>query len=177
MDGILAGHISSSKRARTISPATSTSSTQAASCKPEEWKLLSIEKVYDCRYAVPFPPSPPKPHLVLRFGDFRLLCTCRRSCKPESFIDEVDAENGIGLEEEERIMSTEYLVLGHFERREGDKKGRNALLWLSLDDMQESQVTDAAVDAALDKWEEESAHIRKEARKEARTRAHARARA
>ena len=65
-------------------------------------------------------------------------------------------------------MSTEYLVLGHFERKEGDKKGRDALLWLTLDELQESPVTDAAVDAALDKWEEESARIRKEARIRAR---------
>jgi hypothetical protein len=88
-----------------------------------------------------------------------------RCCKPDE-LDEVDAENG--LEDEEMISSIGYLVLGHFERRDGDKKGRDAMLWLALTDFEESRVADAAVDAKLDEWERESARRRKEARRRAR---------
>jgi hypothetical protein len=45
-EGILAGSINS-KRGRPVSPAGSSSSQGS---KPDRWKLLSIEKIYDCRY-------------------------------------------------------------------------------------------------------------------------------
>ena len=81
-------------------------------------------------------------------------------------MDETDQENG--LEEGEMVESTEYLVLGHFERKENDKKGRDAMVWLSPSKLQESPVTEAVVDAKLDDFERLSARVRKEARKHAR---------
>jgi hypothetical protein len=60
-------------------------------------------------------------------------------------MDETDQENG--LEEGEMVESTEYLVLGHFERKDNDKKGRDAMVWLSPSELQESPVNEAVVDA------------------------------
>jgi hypothetical protein len=44
-----------------------------------------------------------------------------RCCKLDGK-DAVDVENGLVTEEEMR-ENVEYLVLGHFERKEGDSKG------------------------------------------------------
>ena len=89
-----------------------------------------------------------------------------RCCTPDDLLDEVAAENG--FDDEEMIAGVEYLILGHFERREGDKKGRDTMLWLSPADLQASPITEEAVDAKLDEWERESARRRKEARRLAR---------
>ena len=55
-----------------------------------------------------------------------------------------------------------FVVLGHFERKQGDTKGTHTMLWLALDN---SAVSNEEVDAKLDAWEEQSARIRKEARR------------
>ena len=89
-----------------------------------------------------------------------------RCCTPDDLSDEVTAENG--FEDEQMIESVEYLVLGHFERRAGDRKGRDTMLWLSPADLQASPITEEAVDEKLDEWERESARRRAEARKRAR---------
>ena len=89
-----------------------------------------------------------------------------RCCTPDDLLDEVAAENG--FDDEEMTAGVEYLVLGHFERRAGDKKGRDAMLWLSPADLQGSPITEEAVDEKLDEWERESARRRKEARRRVR---------
>ena len=45
--------------------------------------------------------------------------------------DAVDVENG-RITEEEMRTNVEYLLLGHFKRKEGDAKGMHAMLWLAL---------------------------------------------
>ena len=50
-----------------------------------------------------------------------------RCCKLDGK-DAVDKENGLVTEEEMR-ENVEYLVLGHFERKEGDSKGTHTMLW------------------------------------------------
>ena len=58
-EGILAKHIKS-KRARPVSPATSTAT---QSSLPDGWKLLSIETVVDCRHGPSAEPARvPAPH-------------------------------------------------------------------------------------------------------------------
>ena len=93
------------------------------------------------------------------------LCAGRRHYKLEE-MDETDQENG--LEEEEMILSTEYLVLGHFERKSGDKKGRDAMVWLPLSVLEDSPVTDTAIDEKLDEFELLSVRLRNEVRQRAR---------
>ena len=93
------------------------------------------------------------------------LCAGRRHCKLEE-MDETDQENG--LEEDEMIESTEYLVLGHFERKANDKKGRDAMVWLSVPELEASPVAEAVVDAKLDEFELLSARVCEAARKKAR---------
>ena len=75
--------------------------------------------------------------------------------------DAVDVENG-RITEEEMRTNVEYMVLGHFERKEGDTKGTHTMLWLALDN---SAVSNEEVDAKLDAWEVQGARIRKEARR------------
>ena len=60
-------------------------------------------------------------------------------------------------------------MLGKFERKESDAIGRIAMLWLSVTDLADSGLEDAAVDAALVAWETESARLRVEAMRAART--------
>ena len=59
-------------------------------------------------------------------------------------------------------------MLGKFERKETDAIGRVAMLWLSVADLADSGLDDAAVDAALVAWETESARLRVEAMRAAR---------
>jgi hypothetical protein len=70
---------------------------------------------------------------------------------------------GGGDARERRVL--EYLVLGHFERKEGDSKGTHTMLWLALVDFDNSAVSNEVVDAKLDGWELQGALIRKEARR------------
>ena len=86
-----------------------------------------------------------------------------RCCKLDGK-DAVDVENGLITEEEMR-SNVEYLVLGHFERKEGDTKGTHTMLWLALADFDDSAVSNEVVDAKLDGWELQGAQIRKEARR------------
>ena len=60
-----------------------------------------------------------------------------RCCKLDGK-DAVDKENGLVTEEEMR-ENVEYLVLGHFERKEGDSKGTHTMLWLALVDFDNSR--------------------------------------
>ena len=64
-------------------------------------------------------------------------------------------ENGC-ITEEDMCANVEYLMLGHFKRKEGDTKGTHTMLWLALADFDNS---------AVDAWEEQGARIRKEARR------------
>ena len=47
--------------------------------------------------------------------------------------DAVDMENGC-ITEQEMCANVEYLVLGHFERKQGDTKGTHTMLWLAIAD-------------------------------------------
>ena len=73
-------------------------------------------------------------------------------------------ENG-RITEEEMRTNVEYMVLGHFERKEGDTKGTHTMLWLALADFDNSAVSNEEVEAKLDAWEVQGARIRKEARR------------
>ena len=90
-----------------------------------------------------------------------------RLCDPnDPQFDDTDRENGLaGVDFTETF---EYLVLGKFERKETDAIGRVAMLWLSVADLADSGLDDAAVDAALVAWETESARLRVEAMRAAR---------
>ena len=68
------------------------------------------------------------------------------------------------ITEEDMCANVDYLLLGHFKRKEGDTKGTHTMLWLALADFDNSAVSNEEVDAKLDAWEEQSARIRKEAR-------------
>ena len=121
---------------------------------PDDWKLLAIERIFDCRCATPaaLPARAPTMHSRVRMPH------------PGADLDgkdAVDMENGRITEEEVRT-NVEYMVLGHFERKEGDTKGTHTMLWLALDN---SALSNEEVDAKLDAWEEQSARIRKEARR------------
>ena len=76
-------------------------------------------------------------------------------------------ENGC-ITEEEMCANVEYLVLGHFKRKEGDTatpKARTPCCgWRSLTSTN-SAVSNEVVDAKLDAWEVQGARIRKEARR------------
>ena len=37
------------------------------------------------------------------------------------------------ITEEDMCANVDYLVLGHFKRKEGDTKGTHTMLWLALD--------------------------------------------
>ena len=72
-----------------------------------------------------------------------------RCCKLDGK-DAVDKENGLVTEEEMR-ENVEYLVLGHFERKEGDSKGTHTMLWLALVDFDNSAVSNE-VDWSTQSW-------------------------
>ena len=121
---------------------------------PDDWKLLAIERIVDCRCATPaaLPARAPTMHSRVRMPH------------PGADLDgkdAVDMENGRNTEEEMRT-NVEYLVLGRFKRKEGDAKGTHIMLCLALADFDNSAVSKVEVDAKLDAWE---ARIRKEARR------------
>ena len=80
--------------------------------------------------------------------------------------DDSDRENGFPDVDFEQTL--EYLALCKFERKESDALGRVTMLWLSVTDLAESDLEDEKVDAALDAWEAENAHLRTEAMRAAR---------
>ena len=91
----------------------------------------------------------------------------RRLCDPsDAKLDDTDQENG--LPDVDFAETLEYLVLGKFERKENDSIGRVTMLWLSMADLVDSGLEDAAVDEALAAWEAESARVRTEAMRAAR---------
>ena len=106
-EGIAAGHIKS-KRQRVQSEAASSSVTSM----PDDWKLLAIERIFDCRCATPAAP-PARAHNALT------SCAAwpHRCCNLDGK-DAVDMENGC-ITEQEMCANVEYLVLGHFERKQG----------------------------------------------------------
>jgi hypothetical protein len=105
-EGIAAGHIKS-KRQRVQSEAASSSVTSM----PDDWKLLAIERILDSRCATTPPLLPPVPNT------HALSARGPRCCKLDGKEHAVDKENGLVTEEEMR-ENVEYLVLGHFERKE-----------------------------------------------------------
>ena len=125
---------------------------------PDDWKLLSIERTFDCRCAIPAAP-PARAHNALT------SCAAwpHRCCNLDGK-DAVDMENGC-ITEQEMCANVEYLVLGHFERKQGDTKGTHTMLWLALADFDHSAVSNDVVDAKLDAWEVQGARIRKEAQR------------
>ena len=105
-EGIAAGHIKS-KRQRVQSEAASSSVTSM----PDDWKLLAIERILDSRCATTPPLLPPVPNT------HALSARGPRCCRLDGK-DTVDKENGLVTEEVEMRENVEYLVLGHFERKE-----------------------------------------------------------
>ena len=99
--------------------------------------------------------------------DVRCAAIARRLCDPsDPQFDDTDRENGLsGVDFAETL---EYLVLGKFERKEGDAIGRVAMMWLSVPDLIDSGLDDAALDTALDAWEADNARLRTEAVRAAR---------
>ena len=82
-------------------------------------------------------------------------------------MEDVEKENGPS--EDFMISSMEYLVLGRFERKDGDELGTVKMLWLTTAEfITESALSEEACDAALAKWEAEEARIRAEAVSRAR---------
>merc|ERR1719183_3098340 len=125
-EGILAGSVTSHGKRQATSPAPSSSSTQLSSGLPEGWKLLEIKKIFGSRL-----------------------------CDPsDAKFDDTDRENG--LPDVDFAETLEYLMLGKFERKENDSIGRVTMLWLSVADLVDSGLEDAAVDEALAAWEAES---------------------
>ena len=90
-----------------------------------------------------------------------------RLCDPsDPRFDDSDRDNGFpGVD---FAQTLEYLTLCKFERKETDSLGRVSMLWLTVADMVDSDLDDAAVDAALAAWEAESARLRTEAVRAAR---------
>ena len=80
--------------------------------------------------------------------------------------DAAEMENG-RITEDDMRTNVEYMVLGHFKRKEGGTKGMHTMLWLALAgcDFDNSAVSNEEVDAKLDAWEEQGARICKEARR------------
>ena len=93
---------------------------------PADWKLLAIERIFDCRCATPaaLPARAPTMHSRVRMPH------------PGADLDGKGAvvmENG-RIREEEMRTNVEYLVLGHFKRKAGYTKGMHIMLWLALAD-------------------------------------------
>ena len=83
--------------------------------------------MFDCRCATPAAP-PVRAHNALT------SCAAwpHRCCNLDGK-DAVDMENGC-ITEQEMCANLEYLVLGHFERKQGDTKGTHTMLWLAIAD-------------------------------------------
>ena len=73
---------------------------------PDDWKLLAIERIFDCRCATTPPLLPP---VGAQHSCIRLSARGPRCCKLDGK-DAVDKENGLVTEEEMR-ENVEYLVL------------------------------------------------------------------
>ena len=120
---------------------------------PDDWKLLVIERIFDCRCAAA-PPARAHNALSRVCGMAPQMLQPRRQGR---------GRHGERVHhEEEMCANVEYLVLGHFERKVGDTKGTHTMLWLALDN---SAVSNEEVDAKLDAWEVQGARIRNEARR------------
>ena len=77
--------------------------------------------------------------------------------------DAVDMENG-RVREEEMRTNVEYLVLGHFKRKQGGLHQRHAHHAMA-GARDNSAVSNEEVDAKLDAWEVQGARTRNEARR------------
>ena len=85
-------------------------------------------------------------------------------------MEDVQKENGPS--EDVVLSSLEYLILGKYEREDGDLIGTVKMLWLTTAELiNDSALSEEAADAALVKWEAEEARIRAEAVQRARARA------
>ena len=76
-------------------------------------------------------------------------------------MDDVDRRNG--LDDSSILASMEYLILGHFEQGPRDEKGFDAMRWMTLSSLNESEVEEADLDKALGEWETASAAARSKA--------------
>ena len=123
---------------------------------PDDWKLLVIERIFACRCAAA-PPARAHNALSRVCGMAPQMLQPRRQGR---------GRHGERVHhEEEMCANVEYLVLGHFKRKEGDTatpKARTPCCgWRSLI----STTRPCQRDAKLDAWEEQSARFRKEARR------------
>ena len=152
-DGIARGHIKS-KRVRPASPASSASTTLAGRL-PDGWKLVELKKIYGSRCCPPpaMPPALPPSCLLPSCSHVTGLRRLRSLGRfySEDF-DPVDLENGL-VEEPALVESLEYLLVGKFERKEGDACGPIQMRWLAAADLDASSLSDAQIDAALLRWE------------------------
>ena len=88
--------------------------------------MLAIERIFDLQVCHPRRPPTRAPTMHSRV----------RMPHPGADLDgkdAVDVENGRIMEEEMRT-NVEYLLLGHFKRKESDAKGMHIMLWLALAD-------------------------------------------
>ena len=88
--------------------------------------MLAIERIFDLQVCHPRRPPTRAPTMHSRV----------RMPHPGADLDgkdAVDMENG-RITEEDMRTNVEYLVLGHFKRKEGDAKGTHTMLWLALAD-------------------------------------------
>ena len=86
--------------------------------------MLAIERIFDLQVCHPRRPPTRAPTMHSRV----------RMPHPGADLDGKGAvvmENG-RIREEEMRTNVEYLLLGHFKRKEGDAKGMHAMLWLAL---------------------------------------------
>ena len=83
----------------------------------------------------------------------------RRTCDPAK-LDLVDRRNG--LNETEMEENLEYLVLGHFEKKDRDIKGYDDTVWLTLTELEQAEaVSEEELEEQLELWERESARMRR----------------
>ena len=74
-------------------------------------------------------------------------------------MEDVQKENGPS--EDVVLSSLEYLILGKYEREDGDLIGTVKMLWLTTAELiNDSALSEEAADAALVKWEAEEARVR-----------------
>jgi len=123
--GKAAGHIKEpSKRARSDSPASSCSTIDLDDhCK--SGTITKIERIYGVRW-----------------------------CDPRQLGD-VEYRNGVDENDEEETelpAKLAYLLCGHFETNEKDKKGWDATRWVSYEDLDKA-LPPESVDAAIDAFE------------------------
>ena len=154
--GIEAGHVKApSKRLRAQCEAASSSPMSM----PDDWKLLAIEHIFDCRCATPGAP-PARAHLY----------SCRVRRGPTDAATSTGRRRStwrMGASRRRRCARTSSIwCWGTSSARWATRKARTPCCGtLALADFDNSAVSKQEVDAKLDAWEVQGARIRKEARR------------